>query len=167
MGTCTRMQFVDIATDIWKNHGIYLWSGNGEYTEKLTIGDIRMKESSKSEAARVLKHISDCYANDYNMTKSQAVDCSGLAIAILRQLKCIKSTDDYRARDLQAMCKAVNLTDLQEGDCVFNKKSGATHMGIYVGYDTVIEAKGRDYGVVKRKLSQGSWIVGGTLPYIK
>lgn len=29
-----REEFCNAVTDIWKNHGVYLWGGNGEYTEK-------------------------------------------------------------------------------------------------------------------------------------
>ena len=103
----------------------------------------------------------------YDLDSSRAVDCSGLTIAILRDMGCIKATEDYRARDLQKMSKAIKLDRLKPGDCVYNKESGATHMGIYAGYDMVIEAKGRDDGVVKRLISQGSWIIGGRLPWLE
>ena len=161
----TANEFVDGATIIWKNHSIYLWGGNGEYTKELRIKQIYSQEQSMHDAARVLRHIAELLDNGYDLSKSRAVDCSGLAIAILRDLKCIKATEDYRARDLQAMCKKIKLDKLKAGNCVFNKESGATHMGIYVGYDMVIEAQGRDVGVVKRKLDQGNWVIGGRLPY--
>lgn len=163
----TAADFVDGATIIWKNHGVYLWGGNGEYTKELKIKQIYSQEQSMHDAARVLKHIADLLDNGYDLFSSRAVDCSGLAIAVLRDLKCIKGTDDYRARDLQKMSKPIPLEKLKAGDCVFNKESGATHMGIYAGYDMVIEAKGRDDGVVKRKLDQGKWVIGGRLPYFK
>ena len=75
MPTATREQFVDAANIIWKNHGVYLWGGNGEAT--------------------------------------------------------------------------------------------ATHTGIYAGNLMVIEMQGRDRGCVKRKISEGAWVCGGSLPYIK
>lgn len=161
----TADEFVDGATMIWKNHGIYLWGGNGEYTKELRIKQIYSQEQSMHDAARVLRHIADLLDAGYDLSKSRAVDCSGLAVAILRDLKCIKSNEDYRARDLQKMSRNVLLAKLKPGDCVFNKESGATHMGIYAGYDMAIEAQGRDAGVVKRKLDQGKWVIGGRLPY--
>ena len=167
MGTATAEQFVNIITDIWRNHGIYLWGGNGELTTSLTVKRIRAQEQSAHDAARVLNHIAELYDNGYDLSKSRAVDCSGLCIAALRDLQCIKSTEDYRARDLQKMSKAVSLDKLKMGDCVFNKEKDATHMGIYTGYDMVIQAFGRDVGVVKRKLSADKWVIGGRLPYIK
>ena len=167
MGTSTADQFVNIITDIWKNHGIYLWGGNGEYTENLRLKQIRSQEQSLHDVSRVLRHIADCYDAGYVMTKSRAIDCSGLVIAALRDLQCIKSTEDYRARDLQKMSKVVELDKLKPGDCVYNKEKDATHMGVYAGYNMVIESAGRDVGVVKRQLSAGKWVIGGRLPYIK
>ena len=167
MGYATAEQFVDIVTDIWRNHGIYLWGGNGEKTESLKIKQIRSQEQSAHDSARLLRHIAELYDNGYDLSRSRAVDCSGLCIAALRDLQCIKSTEDYRARDLQKMSKKVELDKLKPGDCVYNKEEGATHMGIYTGYDMVVEAAGRDSGVVKRKLSAGKWVIGGRLPYIK
>ena len=100
------------------------------------------------------------------MSKSKAVDCSGLCIAALRKIGAIKPSADYRARDLQAMCEKVKLKDLKAGDCVFNKTSGATHMGIFDGFK-VIEAQGRDVGVTRRDVPAGNWVIGGRLPYFK
>ena len=163
----TKEEFIEAANKIWKDHGIYLWAGNGEYTEKTTIGTMRRQEQSKTDLARVLKHIAECYEKGCDMTGSRLVDCSGLIVAILRDINIIKPTDDYRARDLQAKCKKIALEKLQPADLVFNKETGATHVGIYVGDDYVIHAKGRAYGVVKRKLDTDNWVTGGRLPYFK
>lgn len=163
----SREDFVQAATDIWKNHGVYWWGGNGEATESMTLKKIRTGEQSTFDFIRVIFYILLCYLKDWDMSKSQLVDCSGLIVSILRQLKAISSVDDYRAKDLQAMCKAVKLTKLNPGDLVFNKKSDASHVGIYVGYDMVIESQGRLYGVTKRQLSEGSWKIGGVLPYFE
>lgn len=163
----TREEFVEAANNIWKDHGIYLWGGNGERTCLLDFATIAKMEQSRHDAYRVMKHIADCYDAGYDMSKSIAADCSGLIVKILRDLKCIPSSADYRARDLQAMSKKVKLTSLKPADLVFNKESTATHTGIYAGNDMVIEMQGRDRGCVKRKLSEGSWVIGGRLPYFK
>lgn len=167
MPTATREQFVDAANIIWKNHGVYLWGGNGEPTPLLSFAKIAAMESSRHDAYRVMKHIADLYDSGVDMSKSIAADCSGLIIKILRDLKCIPSTADYRARDLQNMCKKKSLDKLQPGDLVFNKEKTATHTGIYAGNDMVIEMQGRDRGCVKRKIGEGAWVCGGSLPYIK
>ena len=163
----TREEFVNAANIIWKNHGIYLWGGNGEPTPLLSFAKIAAMETSRHDAYRVMKHIADLYDSGVDMSKSIAADCSGLIVKILRDLKCIPGAADYRARDLQAMCKKKSLDRLQPADLVFNKEKTATHTGIYVGNDMVIEMQGRDRGCVKRKISEGAWVCGGTLPYFK
>ena len=40
------------------------------------------------------------------------------------------------------------------------------HIGIYIGNGEVIEAMGTQYGVVKTKLSSGSWTHWLKVPYI-
>ena len=158
--------FINEVVDIYHNHGVYIWGGNGEHTVKLSIHSINAMETSQENTARVLAYISKCYDKGYDMSKSKAVDCSGLCIAALRKIGAIKPSADYRARDLQAMCEKIELRKLKPGDCVFNKTSGATHMGIFDGFK-VIEAQGRDVGVTRRDVSAGSWVIGGRLPYFK
>ena len=163
----TREQFVEAVLNIWKNHGVYIWGGNGEYTQRLTIKDIQHMEDSDVNRARVLRYIALCYDRGYTMIKSRAVDCSGLAVAALRDIKAIGPTDDFRAKDLQAMGSEVKLSDLKPGDMVFNKMKDSSHCGIYIGDGMTIESQGRDYGVTKNRLSDRGWMIGGSLPYFK
>lgn len=162
-----RDEFCSVIADVWLNHGIYLWGGNGELTEKLTLGQIRKHETSETNAARVIRFIALCYDKGFDMSKSRAMDCSGLVIYGLRTVKAISSSEDYTVAQLQSKCKKIQLANLQPGDLVFNKAADATHVGIYAGYDMVIESRGRNYGVDKRPLKEGSWIIGGRLPYFK
>lgn len=160
-----RDEFCGVISDVWLNHGIYLWGGNGELTEKLTVGQIRKHETSEANAARVIRYIALCYDKDLDMSKSRAMDCSGLVIYGLRTVKAISSSEDYTAAQLQSKCKKIQLANLRPGDLVFNKASESSHVGVYAGYDMVIEARGRNYGVDKRTLQEGSWVIGGRLPY--
>lgn len=162
-----REQICEEAMALASAHGIYLWGGNGEPTESLTVAQIRAQETSLDNVARVLRFIASCYDKGYDMKKSRACDCSGTVVYILRKLGLIKPTADYRARDLQSMSEKVRLDKLKPADLVFNKTSGATHVGIYIGSNQVVEARGRDYGIVQRSLAAGSWVIGGKLPYIK
>ena len=54
-----------------------------------------------------------------------------------------------------------NIKDIQNDQLclVFRRgKDGKmSHIGVYIGNDTVIEAKGADYGVVQTSLKDGSW----------
>ena len=129
----TREEFCMEAKALASDHGIYLWSGNGELTEGLTVGQIRAKESTLNNAAKVFRFLAKCYEKEFDMRKSRACDCSGAVVYILRKLGLIKPTSDYRARDLQAMCKKVRLDKLKPADLVFNKSAEATHVGIYIG----------------------------------
>lgn len=162
-----REQICEEATALASAHGIYLWGGNGELTESLTTAQIRAHETTLDNVATVLHFLASCYDKGYDMKKSRACDCSGVVVYILRKLGLIKPTADYRARDLQAMSDKVRLDKLKPADLVFNKTSGATHVGIYIGSNQVVEARGRAYGIVQRSLATGSWVIGGKLPYIK
>ena len=164
----SREDFCNVITDIWLNHGIYVWSGNGEYLIK-NMNNIPKMEDSNSNIARVFRTIALFYERGYNMNKCRLCDCSGLVVAALRDIKAISSSDDFRAKDLQKMSKKVLIKDLKAGDLVFNKITDSSHVGVYVGYNMVIEAQGRDYGITKNTLDDPSrsWVIGGQLPYFK
>lgn len=162
-----REQICEEAMALASAHGIYLWGGNGELTESLTTAQIRAHETTLDNVATVLHFLAGCYDKGYDMKKSRACDCSGVVVYILRKLGLIKPTADYRARDLQAMSEKVRLDKLKPADLVFNKTSGATHVGIYIESNQVVEARGRAYGIVQRSLATGAWVIGGKLPYIK
>ena len=166
----TRQAFCDAMNEVHKNHGVYIGTANGEYTETLTIGKIHKMEQNygnkpNTDTRRDLAFIGKCYENGYDMSRSRAGDCSGIIVGVMRDLSIIKSTSDYRARDFQKLASPVPLKDLQSADLVFDKTSEATHVGVYVGDGYVVESKGRDYGVVKRKVSEGKWVVGGRLDW--
>ena len=171
----TRRQFCDEMIAVYDNHGVYIGAANGELTESLSIKRIRQLEESyegrdhASDIQRDLTYIGKCYGKGWNMTASYAGDCSGQVVGALRRLGIIKETADYRAKDFQTKCTDVELKDLQYGDLVFDKnkdskgKGTATHVGVFDG-EMVVESKGRDAGVVRRPVSEGSWVVGGRLP---
>ena len=153
--------FIKAVTNVYKNHGVYVWGGNGELLTK-SMNSIPAMETSSDNTARVFRYIALCYDKGFNMKNSRICDCSGLVVYALREIGAIKQTDDYRAKDLQKMSTAVRLSELKPGDLVFNKTSNASHVGIYDG-KMVIEAQGRDYGITRRELSEGSWNIGGRL----
>ena len=176
--TATRQQFCDEMEHIYSNHGVYIGTGNGELTETLTIGQIHQMEEkyqrrdSKGkpcwdmDTRRDLAYIGKCYELGCDMKQSRAGDCSGQIGGAWRRLGLIKSTADYRARDMQStLCTPISLTSLKAGDLVFDKTTAATHVGVYVTNGNVIESKGRDDGVVRRPLSKGNWVIGGRLKW--
>lgn len=163
-----RQQFVDKITELYTNHGVYIGTGNGELTTKLTIGSIHAMEinyggNADINTARVLSHISSLYRAGYNMLDSRAADCSGAIVWALRELGLIPKTADYRARDFQdKLTSPVALKNLQKGDLVFDKVKSASHVGTYIGDGCVIDSRGRDKGIIKTKLSDYPWVAGGT-----
>ena len=130
---------------------IYLWGGQGESLATLTDQYIRRKETTESNAERVItlrNKRQDKYPN------LQAYDCSGLIIAYLNEV------GDY-AGDLTAhgiAHKGKYISKLIDG-CFVTQLNGSdhvTHIGVYFdGY--VYHAKGRDVGIVKEKFNQYSW----------
>ena len=171
----TRRQFCDAMIEVYKNHGVYIGTGNGELTEKLTIGKIRQMEvnygydtaKTNTNIRRDLAYIGKCYEKGWDMSKSRAGDCSGIIVGVMRDLEIIKPTSDYSAKMFQKASTKVALKDIKPGDLVFNKTSDASHVGtctaIENGLPIIIESKGRDEGVVRRSVSEGSWVVGGRL----
>ena len=70
---------------------------------------------------------------------------------------------------LWAMCKAIGKSELQPCDLLFRgTDSDKNHVGVYVGNGMVIEAKGRDDGVVIRPIdaTKGYWTYFGRLTII-
>ena len=178
----TRQEFCDAMTEVYLNHGVYIGTANGEYTESLTIGQIHKMEETyarrdssgkplwNSDTRRDLAYIGKCYEQGFDMSKSRAGDCSGIIVGVMRDLSIIKPTADYRAKDFQAKSTPVPLADLQPADLVFDRKKDATHVGVFVGggdglYGYIIESRGRDYGVTKRLLKDTNFIIGGRLDW--
>lgn len=175
----TRKQFCDAMLEVEKNHGVYIGTANGELTESLTVGQIHKMEQTyarrskdgkplwDSDTRRDFNYIGKCYDNGWDMSKSRAGDCSGIIVGVMRDLGIISKTADYRARDFQAKSTPVALSDLKMGDLVFDKKKEAGHVGTYTGDGFVVESKGRDAGVIKRKVSEGGWVIGGRLDWFE
>ena len=147
------------------NGSIYLWGGQGEELSKLTDTYIKNKETSTSNANRVIKLRDSRKAKYPNL---HAYDCSGLIVNLLLKEKEI--TFDMTANGIMNKCKSIKKTELQNGDFVFRVSSGkAYHIG-YVVDGKIIHAKGRDYGVVKEDINaNGSiyWNAYGRSPWVE
>ena len=85
-----------------------------------------------------------------------AFDCSGLLGACLNvngNPGFDDTADGYRNR-----CISIGENQLQPGDLTFEMSgSRATHVGIFIGGGKVIEARGRNYGVVETDLGSRNW----------
>ncbi len=145
-----REEFIKNAQSEVDNNSIYVWGGQGEKTEGLSIKTIECLENSNhTNVKRILKHIADIYPDT---NKSRAFDCSGLVTYHLIKLSILYS--DTTANGLFKWCKPINKKDLLPGDLVFKVTDGkAVHVAIYKGDNTLIESVGRDEGVQNTKLS--------------
>ena len=141
---------------------IYIWGGQGQ--TNITEDWIKKVETSTTNANRAIKlwkkRVKEGYAN------IRAFDCSGLGTYFLYNLERILPTDK-NSNGLKGLCKEIKKTELKRGDWVFriyktgSKKGRAYHIGYIVDAQlNVVEARGRDYGVVKRSLNasgSGYW----------
>lgn len=144
----------------------YVWGAQGERVDNRADLEkwVRRKETSRREADRALAYIKKA-----TKTPLYAFDCSGLIIHWLRDIKGLID-GDTNAQGLYRQCKQqgkLAAWQMQAGDFVFRysfAKGKMAHVGVYVGNGMVIEAQGRDAGVVMRHLSYGGWTHQGRHP---
>ena len=144
----------------------YVWGAQGERVDNRADLEkwVRRKETSRREADRALAYIKKA-----TKTPLYAFDCSGLIIHWLRDIKGLID-HDTNAQGLYKQCKQqgkLGAWQMQPGNLVFRysfTKGKMGHVGVYVGNGMVIEAKGRDYGVVNLHLSFGGWTHQGRHP---
>ena len=142
-----------------------------------------MKHVTWSEARQ--KNYDVAYANDQNAQQSIkygskwyghiVTDCSGLFAWWIQQLGgaiAHGSNSIYRnycsAKGQLKNGKKYGGGDLKPGTAVFTGTADSHgHIGLYVGNGYVIEAKGAKYGVIKKKITEGSWTYWGELKMIE
>ena len=140
-------------------HGsAYVWGGQGQLLSKLSVMDLCRMETSASNAQRVIKY---CYDNQKRIDdKAKAFDCSGLAIKALIYAGLLPEGYDNTADGLMHKYPQVKYKDRRESDLIFktDKSGKATHIGIVMNKNAVIEAKSRDTGCVISDIDS-SWAV--------
>ena len=144
----------------------YVWGAQGERVDNRPDLEkwVRRKETSRRETDRALTYIKKA-------TKSPlyAFDCSGLIVHWLRDIRGLIDSDT-NAQGLYRQCKQqgkLGAWQMQAGDLVFRYSFAVGkmgHVGVYVGNGMVVEAQGRDAGVVMRHLSYGGWTHQGRHP---
>ena len=144
----------------------YVWGAQGERVDNRADLEkwVRRKETSRRETERALAYIKKA-----TKTPLYAFDCSGLIIHWLRDIRGLIDSDT-NAQGLYRQCKQqgkLGAWQMQAGDLVFRysfAKGKMGHVGVYVGNGMVVEAQGRDAGVVMRHLSYGGWTHQGRHP---
>lgn len=154
-------KFVKLAEDEAKNNSLYLWGGQGEKVLETNPKKLLKMETSAANVGRILKCLANKFITGAVMDKAKYFDCSGLVVYLLQTLGLIES--DYTANDIyKKLCTPIKKIELKRGDLVFiNSGAKISHVGIYAGDNMVVEAVGRDYGILKRQMSKNSWNVFG------
>ena len=158
--------FIDYLNTQVDNHSIYVWGAQGQTGDAITEAWIRSRETSESNAKRAIafwhKQVDAGFGNVL-----RAFDCSGLGMFWLQNISGILRYD-LSAHGLYNKCGRIDRSQLRVGDFVFklNSAGRATHVGYVVDTSlTVIEARGRDYGVVKRPITENNWNGYGRSPF--
>ena len=129
---------------------IYVWGAQGETATKALI---RKMETSETNINRALALYKKRVAEGIT---PKMYDCSGLIICYFLEHGYIAT--DTNASRLYSKCKAIKQSELKAGDLVFHHNGTRIHhVGVYIGDNMVIHAKGRDVGVIKEKFSTDDW----------
>jgi len=159
----TLEKFLSYLEEQVKNHSMYVWGAQGQKGPEITEEWIRKREPSAINAARAVafwkKQVKAGYGD-----KLRAFDCSGLGVCFFLQNGLLKK--DTTADGLLKLCTRILEKELSPGDFVF--KTYASGKAYHIGYVVddklnVIEAKGRDAGVVKGSLK--GWNMYGRPPF--
>ncbi len=130
---------------------IYVWGAQGE---NATEAFIRKMETTQTNINRALALYNKRKAEGKKSIK--AYDCSGLIVCYMLENKLISG--DSTASGLYSKCTQIKQSELKAGDIVFHHNGNKIHhIGVFIGNNTVIHAKGRDVGVVKEKFSTNDW----------
>lgn len=136
----------------------YIWGGQGtKLTKENYIKIISAKEALESNRKKVTAFVEKIFNS--GKTETEGFDCSGLGMCFLQNLKGIYKKD-MTADNMMNTCESISKSKLRKGDWVFKTdgEGSAYHIGYVVDDDlNVVEAQGRNYGVVKRALSKGGW----------
>lgn len=144
---------------------IYLWGGFGQELTAENVNAVALKMDTSAANARRTVALFEKKAK-WGQTNMHGYDCSG---AVSRGLYKMGMVDKKRnCNHLWDMCEEITRERLIPGDLLFRQRTSGNnyHVGVYVGDGKVIEAKGRDDGVVIRgiyKSGTGYWNKFGRL----
>lgn len=154
-------EFTEYLKEQVRNHSIYVWGAQGQKKPTITAEWIRKREKTKRNADRAIAHWRKEVEAGYGDVL-RAFDCSGLGVYFF--LKHDLIDHDVNAEGLRSLCSPITRSEVREGDMAFRISGGrAVHVGYAIGPDRVIEAKGRDVGVVESKIS--GWDRFGRPPF--
>lgn len=133
----------------------YVWGGQHTRLTPLNYkAVIARKETTAENARRAEAYCEKMFAEGYS--ELFAYDCSGLGVYWLTDLKRLWKSD-VNANTMMGRCE-LKMEPPKRGWWAFRLTGNrATHIGYMVDDEYLIEAKGRDYGVVKTKFRAKDW----------
>ena len=149
-------EFITYLEEQVKNHSIYIWGAQGQGYPTLCKSWIEKKETGTNLKNALATYERGVKAGCEKVMK--AFDCSGLGMYFLHNLYKLYPSDK-NANGMKGECTLIQKNHVKRGDWLFrtytsgSKKGRAYHIGYMVSDTEFIEARGRAYGVVKRKLS--------------
>ena len=137
----------DFISYLYKQLGnIYCWGGNGEDATDYAIDVMENSASNKRRAKAFLAKQKKAGVQNIKM-----YDCSGLISRWLQDHGLAKGK--CNCNKLWVMSSKITKTELRPCDLLFRgSDTDKSHVGVYVGNGMVIEAKGRDDGVIIRPI---------------
>lgn len=139
----------DFASYCKSKVGCYYWFGTfGQKASKALYNEKKKQYPNQYTASDFDKQIAN---------PKQCFDCAGLPKSIIL-LNHYSASDDLGATGIYGKCKKkgkiTSFSSLKEGTLVFKgNDSTKSHVGVYVGDNTIIEAKGHKWGVVSSACS--------------
>lgn len=158
--------FVYLDTAV-KQKWIYIWGGQGEPIISMSFGKANSMETSPDNYARVLEHLAKIVREKgFVLQDCRCVDCSGLGCYYFQNIMGLFKYD-HNAKAFWKECVEIDPEFRQPGDFVFHSfdSDGPNHIGYLSENDYIVESRGRDYGVIKRKYQQKDWVKIGRPPY--
>lgn len=137
----------DFISYLYKQLGnIYCWGGNGEDATDYAIDVMENNASNKRRAKAFLAKQKKAGVQNIKM-----YDCSGLISRWLQDHGLAKGK--CNCNKLWVMSSRITKTELRPCDLLFRgSDTDKSHVGVYVGNGMVLEAKGRDDGVIIRPI---------------
>jgi cell wall-associated NlpC family hydrolase/SH3-like domain-containing protein len=160
-----RMKYLGVEGNFYKGQDtdgatIYIWKDYCSLTT--STGGPSTSLSTSGSAGTFIQLVSSkvgcpyIWGMDGQIISSgvQAFDCSGLVVWSLRSMNIIPKTADYTAAGLyEQLCVPIHKEELMAGDLIFRQANGSiNHVGIYIGNGEIVEARGKNYGVIRRAL---------------
>lgn len=139
-------EFINYLLEQVANHSIYVRGGQGQ--NDITDDFINTREYGDETNIKRVKALRDNYYKLGYKNVMRAFDCSGLGMYWLQNIKNIYA--DMTANGMMGKCNIISRESVKRGDWVFitDKSGRATHIGFMINDTMLIEARGRDYGVI-------------------